>query len=114
MSIRLILHGKVKDGMTDAFKAAGADMVAAARNEAGTTTYKWYLSDDGYFINEDVYSDEAALFAHVGGATESGRMDAYLGSMDLAGVMVLDPVNDQAKEALAAFGSVHLAQIDGF
>ena len=47
MSIRLILHGKVKDGMTDAFKAPGADMVAAARNEPGTTTYRWYLSDDG-------------------------------------------------------------------
>lgn len=114
MSIRLILHGKVKDGMTDAFKAVGADMVAAARSEPGTTTYKWYLSDDGYFINEDVYSDEDALFAHVGRLTESGMMDAYMASIDLAGVMVLDPVNDEGKEALAAFGAIHHARIDGF
>ena len=100
--------------MADAFKAAGAAMVAAARDEPGTTTYKWYLSDDGYFINEDVYTDEAALFAHIGALTASGMMDTYMGSIDLTGVMVLDPVNDEAKEALGAFGAIHHAQIDGF
>lgn len=114
MSIRLVLHGKVKDGMLEDFKAVGADMVAAAEGEAGTTTYQWYVSEDGHFVNEDVYEDEAALFAHVGGLTESGMMDRYMGSMDLAGVLVLDPVNDEAKEALAAFGAVHYANVMGF
>jgi len=114
MSIRLILHGKVKDGMTDAFKEAGEKMVARAQDEPGTTTYRWFLSDDGYFVNEDIYTDEGALFAHVGGVTESGLMDEYMGSMDLAGVMVLGPVNDEAKGALAAFGAVHYADIGGF
>jgi quinol monooxygenase YgiN len=114
MSIRLILHGTVKEGMTDAFKDVGARMVARAKDEAGTTTYKWYLSDEGYFVNEDVYTDEAALFAHVGGLTESGLMDEYMGAMDLAGVLVLDPVNDEAKGALAAFGAIHSIMYDGF
>lgn len=91
--------------MTEAFKGAGARMTAAANDEPGTTTYRWYLSEDGHFVNEDVYTDEAALFAHVGAATESGMMNDYMGSMDLAGVMVLDPVNDEAKEALAAFAA---------
>jgi quinol monooxygenase YgiN len=114
MTIRLILYGKVKDGMTEAFKDAGAQMTAAANDEPGTTTYRWYLSEDGHFVNEDVYTDEAALFAHVGAATESGMMNDYTGSMDLAGVMVLDPVNDEAKEALAAFAATHYAMIEGF
>jgi hypothetical protein len=114
MSIRLVLYGKVKDGMTDGFKDVGTRMIGAAEGEPGTTTYKWFLSEDGHFVNEDIYTDEAALFAHVGGLTESGLMNEYMGSMDLAGVMVLDPVNDAAKEALAAFAATHYAMIGGF
>ncbi len=114
MSIRLILYGKVKDGMMDDFKAAGADMVAAAEGEAGTTTYKWYVSDDGHFVNEDVYDDEAAFFAHFGAATEAGHVDRYMGSMDLAGVMALDPVNEEMAGALAGFGATLYTDVMGF
>ena len=114
MSIRLVLHGRVKDGMTEAFKDAGARMTAAATAEPGTVTYRWYLSEDGHFINEDVYTDEAGLFAHVGALTESGMMDDYMGAIDLEGVMVLDAVNDEAREALAAFGATHYSMFGGF
>jgi quinol monooxygenase YgiN len=112
MSVRLILYGKVTD--MDAFKAVGADMVAAAEGEDGTTVYKWHVSEDGRFVNEDVYSDEAAMFAHVGAATEAGNLDKWMASMELEGVMVLDPVSDEAKEALAGFGGVHYSMVMGF
>ena len=114
MSIRLILHGKVKDGMTEVFKEAGAAMTAASKEEPGTTTYQWFLSDDGHFMNYDVYDDEAAFFAHFGAATESGNADKYMGAADFEGVMVLDPVNDEMKAGLADFGAVHYAMFEGF
>ena len=47
-------------------------MTAVAKDEEGTIGYKWYVSADGSFINEDVYTDEAAFLAHIGAATESG------------------------------------------
>ena len=114
MSIRMILYGNVKDGMTDAYRDAATPMTSAAREEEGTTTYKWFLSEDGHFVNEDVYTDEAAFFAHFGAATERGAVDAFLGTMDLEGVMVLDPINDEMAEALAAFGATEYTMIEGF
>jgi len=112
MSIRVILHGKVKDAA--AWRDLSARATAAAKDEPGTTGYRWYLGDDGTFVSEDVYADEAAFFAHIGAMTESGRMDEFMAGMDLAGVLVLDPVNDEMKEAAKAFNAVHLAMIDGF
>jgi len=114
MSIRIILHGKVKDGMVDEFKEVAEGMIAAAREEEGTTTYRWYLSDDGHFMNDDIYTDEAAFFAHLGAATEAGFVEKYTGSIVMGGVLVLDPVNDELKGALEAFGAVHYDMIGGF
>ncbi len=50
----------------------------------------------------------------MGVVIESGLLDEYMGGIDLAGVLVLDPVNDEMKEAAAGLGAVHLSLIDGF
>jgi quinol monooxygenase YgiN len=114
MSIRLIITGKVKEGMADDWKDLATRATAACRDEEGTTIYRWYLSDDDRAINHDEYTDEAAFFAHFGAATESGVIDAWMGSEDVEHVAVLDPVNDEMAEALKGFGAVHYSMVDGF
>ena len=114
MSVRIILYGKLKEGLTEAWNDLAARMTAVAKDEEGTIGYKWYVSADGSFINEDVYTDEAAFLAHIGAATESGQLDEFVGNSELAGVWALDPVNDEMREALGGFGAVHYGMIAGF
>lgn len=114
MSIRILITGKVKDGMTDAWKDVAAKATASSSNEEGTIVYRWYLADNGQAINYDEYADEAAFFAHFGAATEAGVIDGWMGAEDIEHVAVLDPVNDEMAEALKAFGAVYYSMVEGF
>ena len=114
MGIRILITSKVKDGMTDEWKDLAAKMTDAARTEPGTTLYRWYLNDSGLAINDDVYEDEAAFFAHFGAATGAGNIEAWMNVVDITHVAVLDPVNAEMTEALEAFGAVHYAMPAGF
>jgi quinol monooxygenase YgiN len=114
MSIRLVINSTVKDGMEQAWRDVAAKMTAASRDEEGTTGYLWHLGEDGKAINMDTFTDEAAMFAHVGAATEAGMVDAWMGTIDVSSFNVLDPVSDEAKQALAAFGASHYSQVEGF
>ena len=113
-TVRFIITGAVKDGQEEAFADVGSRMSASvAANEPGTTTYNWFISDDGSFINEDGFTDSAALGAHLGSAQESGLLDEYVALIDISGVHVLGDVDDAAKGMLEAFGAVHYSQIQG-
>ncbi|MDH3606676.1 MAG: antibiotic biosynthesis monooxygenase [Acidimicrobiia bacterium] len=114
MSIRILITGTVKDGMTAEWKAVAAKATAACRDEEGTLVYRWYLADSGQAINYDEYTDEAAFFAHFAAANESGVIEGWMGSEDVQHVAVLDPVNDEMAEALKAFGAVYYSMAEGF
>lgn len=114
MSIRILITGKVKDGMTDDWKSVAAKATAASREEEGTLVYRWYLADSGDAINYDEYTDEAAFFAHFAAANESGVIEGWMGSEDVGHVAVLDPVNEEMAEALKPFGAVYYSMVDGF
>ena len=113
MGIKIILHGTVKDGMDEAFADVGARAKAAADAEPGTLSYQWWTGPDSAFYMEEVYADEAGFFAHVGAATEAGIIDDLLAAVDLGGVLALDPVNDEMREALAGWGTAHYEPISG-
>jgi quinol monooxygenase YgiN len=108
----MVVHGEVKEGMMDALKDVGGRMVAAAETEEGAATYKWHISDDGPFISEDAYTDEAAVFAHVGAATESGMLDEYMGSMDWpeSGCSI----RSMTRRRRPRPGAVHYSMVIGF
>jgi len=115
MSIRLTLEGTVKEGVTrEAFIDMARRATAFSEQDPGVTTHKFYLSDDGRYFEEDAFTDEAGFFAHVGPATEAGIMEAYLNAVDLERVLVLDPVSDEMKSALEAWGAQYLAMVAGF
>jgi quinol monooxygenase YgiN len=113
-AVRFVITGKVKDGQVEAFADLGERMSASvAANEPGTTTYNWFVSDDGSFVNEDSYTDSAALGTHLGNAQESGLLGEYVALADITGVHVLGDVDDAAKGMLEAFGAVHYSQTQG-
>ncbi len=113
-SVRFIITGKAKDGQAAALADLGARMFASVReNEPDTTTYNWFISDDGSFVNEDEYASSDALGTHLGNAQESGLLGEYVATVDISGVHVLGDVDDAAKGMLEAFGAVHYSKAQG-
>jgi len=113
-TVRFIITGSVKDGQVDAFKDLASRMSASVKgNEPDTTTYNWFISDDGSFINEDEYASTEALGAHLGNATANGLLDEYMGLAEISAVHVLGDVDDAAKGILEAFGAVHYSNTHG-
>jgi hypothetical protein len=86
---------------------------AFSEQDPGVVAHRFYLSDEGRYFEEHVFTDEAGFFAHIGPATEAGIIDAYMGAIDLERVLVLDPANDEMKSALEAWGAQYLAEVAG-
>jgi quinol monooxygenase YgiN len=110
-TVRFIITGSVKEGQVAAFRDLASRMsVSVKDNEPDTTTYNWFIADDGSFVNEDEYASTDALGAHLGNATEKGLLDEYMGLVDISAVHVLGDVDDAAKGILEAFGAVHYSK----
>lgn len=115
MSIRLTLQGKVKEGVSrDAFIEMAKRASAFSEQDAGVTVHEFYLTDDGQYWEEHVFTDEAGFFAHIGPATDAGIIDDYMSHIELQRVLVLDPVNDEMRTALAQWGAVYGTLVAGF
>ena len=113
-SVRFIIIGKAKEGQAEAYADLGKRMSADVRaNEPGATTYNWFISGDGAFVNEDEYASSDALAAHLGNAQENGFLDEYMSVTDIISVHVLGDVDDAAKGMLEAFGAVHYSKAQG-
>jgi quinol monooxygenase YgiN len=107
-AFRIFISGSVKDGNVEAFRDLGRRMSEhVAGNEPGTTVYDWHVSDEGGFVNDDVYADGAAFLTHFGRAQEGGFIDEYVGLIDIGSVMVFGEPGDAAREVLAGFGAVY-------
>jgi quinol monooxygenase YgiN len=112
---RIVISGRVKDGQVDAFADLGRRATAFVKdNEPGTVIYGWFVSDDGRFVNEDGYTEDAALLTHLGNMGEQGFLDEYVALVDIESAQVLGEAGDAAREALTAFAAVHYPMIEGF
>lgn len=110
-SVRFIITGKAKEGQVEAFADLATRMFASvSENEPDTTTYNWFISDDGSYVNEDEYASSDALGVHLATAQENGLLGEYVALTDIAAVHVLGDVDDAAKEMLKAFGAVHYSK----
>jgi quinol monooxygenase YgiN len=113
-SVRFIITGKAKEGQAEAFADLANRMSASvSANEPDTTTYNWFVADDGSFVNEDEYASSDALGLHLGNAQENGMLGEYVALSDIAAVHVLGDVDDAAKGMLEAFGAVHYSKTHG-
>ena len=109
-----VLSLDVKDGELQNFKALMNEMIEATRKETGALNYEWFISEDEASIQiYERYADTDALMVHVGnfGANFAER---FLGCVTPSSFVVFGNVSDQAREALAGLGAVHVSQIGGF
>lgn len=58
--------------------------------------------------------DEEAFFANLGRVAEAGTVPEWVATVDIGGVQIRDPVNDEMKAAMADFGAAHYDMIGGF
>ena len=113
-SVRFIITGKAKEGQAEAFADLASRMSATvSANEPDTTTYSWFVADDGSFVNEDEYASSDALGVHLGNAQENGMLGEYVALSDIAAVHVLGDVDDAARGMLEALGAVHYSKTHG-
>jgi len=112
MAIKLLLHGKLRDGNADGYRDLAARATALAREEEGTLDYKWLLSDDGHIVNADGYTDESAMFAHVGDMTDRGLLEEYVGLVEIEGFYVFGSVSDETRKALADFNPIYYSLVE--
>ena len=114
MGITLVINSTLKDGVTQDWRNHATNATAFSRNEEGTTGYSWYLNPDGQAVNVQVFTDEASMFAHIGGFTEAGLIEAWMSIVDIQSINVLGSVSDEGKEALTAFGPTYFEMAAGF
>ncbi len=112
---RVFVQGRVKGGQSGGFRDLGRRMTDFVKeNEPGTVAYGWFVGDEGRFVTEDGYAEDAALITHMTNAREQGFRDEYLALLDVERVEVLGDARDAAREALEGSSAVYYAMTDGF
>jgi quinol monooxygenase YgiN len=109
-----LLELAVKPGELENFKTLMAEMVESTQGEAGVVMYEWWISDDGSAIHiSERFADSAAVVTHL---TAFGEKFAqrFLAAVDPTRLVVYGAPNDEAKEALSAFGPTYMAPLGGF
>ena len=69
---RVFIRGRVQGGQIGTFRDLGRRMTGFVReDEPGTVAYGWFVSDDGRFVTEDGYAEDAVRHTH-GQRSETG------------------------------------------
>lgn len=114
-TIEWVLELKLADGKREAVQALIEEMSAATMaDEPGAQVYEYYLSEDGGTVTVlERYADSAAAMVHM---TNFGEKFAprFLAMLTPVSFRVFGPASDELREALAAVGASHHAQIAGF
>ena len=108
------LQMKVREGCLEDARSLVPEMVAATRNEQGALTYEYFLSEDGGSCHiYERYADSDAVMEHLGnfGANFAER---FMGCFEPTSFSVYGPASADVREALTAFGAMHLDSMDGF
>jgi quinol monooxygenase YgiN len=108
------LRMSVRDGRLDDAKALVAEMVEATRSEPGALIYEYFLGDDGTSCHiYERYTDSDAVMAHLGNFGENFA-DRFMACFEPTSFSVYGPASADVRDALSAFGVVHLGRLDGF
>ncbi len=110
-----VIKTTVKEGQLDNLKLMAEEMVAATlKNEAGTLSYEWSLSEDGktcYFFER--YTDSASVMIHLGTFGEKFA-ERLMATVDIASFDVYGNPNQEVKDALTPFGAQFHVPLKGF
>ena len=110
-----VLEVAIKTGEMDNFKALMADMIEATQaDEPGALNYEWFISEDNETCHlYERYADSAAVLTHLDNF-RTKFVKRFMGCVRPSRLMVYGNVTDEARKALNAMGSVHMAPIGGF
>jgi len=107
----------VKDGKLETFRELMEEMVSGAKDQPGTLSYEWYISDDGSTVHVvETYADSAAVVAHH--VSEGFALKNWAGRfMDCADVTRVNAYGDpdaSAREILDRLGATYHSAWGGF
>jgi len=108
------LRVSINDGMLEEFRALADEMIAATATEDGALCYEWYVSEDGSTCHIiERYADSAAMMVHLGNFG-ANYADRFMPMVQVTSFDIYGPANDEVRNALAGFGTVHYDSIGGF
>ena len=107
-----IVEAKIKDGRREEFAEIVKDIVAATRNEGGTLTYKYFVSDDGDVLVLEEFSDAESAHIHV--SNWENFAERWLDAAPGTRMVHLGDLPDDLRERHAALAPKHLKSFDGF
>lgn len=91
------------EGQDDAFNDLMAEMVEAARAEAGTKSYEWHRSGNAIHINERYETNDDAGI-HLANFGENFA-ERFLAILTPTGLQVYGPAAGGVRQGLAGFGA---------
>lgn len=107
------VEAKIKAGQRDAFNQVMANMVEAAKNEAGTIVYEWTLAPDNEHIHVyERYQDADAARVHLAAWTKVA--EEFMAVVDMERVVVYSDLPEDLQQAFAGEGTVVMQPIGGF
>jgi quinol monooxygenase YgiN len=113
-SVAWMVEGTLKPGKLDTLKTLMDEMVAGTREEPGTRSYEWYISEDGTNVHIwEKYADSAAAIEHVTGFGAKWA-DRFMDCLELTGFRVYGTPDDSAKEFLSGMGPQYYGVLGGF
>jgi hypothetical protein len=107
----------VKDGKLDTFRELMEEMVSGAKNQPGTLSYEWYISDDGSTVHVvETYADSAAVVAHhvSEGFALKNWAGRFMDCADVTRVNAYGNPNAAAREILDRLGATYHSAWGGF
>jgi quinol monooxygenase YgiN len=108
------LEVAVRPGQREELKALVAEMIESTHAEAGVTVYEWTISDDGGTVHAyERYADSRAVVTHLATFGEKFA-ERFLRAADPTRFVVRGTPDDEAREALSAFGPSYMRPLGGF
>jgi quinol monooxygenase YgiN len=107
----------VKAGKLDTFRELMEEMVSGAKNQPGTLSYEWYISDDGSTVHVvETYADSAAVVAHhlSEGFALKNWAGRFMDCADVTRVNAYGDPNAAAREVLDRLGATYHSAWGGF
>jgi quinol monooxygenase YgiN len=107
----------VKDGKLETFRELMEEMVSGAKDQPGTLSYEWYISDDGSTVHVvETYADSAAVVAHhvSDGFTLKNWAGRFIDCVDVTRVTAYGDPDASAREILDRLGATYHSAWGGF
>ena len=113
MSIRILIHGQLKEASAADFTDLAERASVGAGEEPGTTEYLWFVDDAGRTVVAETYVDEAAFGEHVARANASGILPEFNEMVAIESFQVFGEVSDELRANLADWRPTFYSLVGG-